>query len=150
MYPQYYPWANYWISQECLNLMRRAVAGETADRMFYDYLISVAPTPKEKEIIAGIRDDELKHFGMFRQIYRAFTGQYPTPLGSEDFERPDSYCDGVQRALFGELNAVELYRQIYFCLPTQRYRDMLFEIITDEIEHAAKYNYLYAKNNCTI
>lgn len=149
MYPQYY-WPNSWISQECLNLLRRSVAGETADRKFYEYLIRVAPTTKDKEIIASIRDDEIKHYSMFRQIYRDFTGQNPIPLGSEEFEQPENYCDGIQRALFGELSAVELYRRIYFCLPTRVYRDMLFEIITDEIKHAGKYNYLYAKNNCTV
>ncbi|MMZ68336.1 hypothetical protein D1872_310140 [compost metagenome] len=58
------------------------------------------------------------------------------------FEKPASYIDGVRKALFGELAAVERYRDIRAGLPDRYYRDMLFEIITDEIKHATKYNYL--------
>lgn len=50
--------------------------------MFYDYLISVAPTQQERDIICSIRDDE------------------------------------------------------------RFYRDMVFEILTDEIKHAIKYNFI--------
>jgi len=132
--------------QKALKLIRQAVAGETKDRMFYDYLISVAPNQKEKDIIASIRDDEIKHYKMFREIYKEITGQYPQPLGEEKFEKPASYLAGIEEALFGELNAVEMYRQIYFGLYNRQHRDMLFEIITDELKHAAKYNFLYTRN----
>lgn len=145
---QYYPCSYPYNPQykRALELIRKAVAGESADRKFYDYLISVAPTDKDKEIIASIRDDEIKHFKMFRKIYCELTGRYPEPLGEEEFEKPDSYLDGIEKALFGELGAVEMYRQIYFGMPTRKYRDMLFEIITDEMKHSSKYNFLYTKN----
>lgn len=136
--------------QRCLEYLQEAVADESADEMFYNYLIQVAPNTQDQEIIATIRDDETKHSQMFRQIYQELTYQTPTPLVNEEFVEPASYCQGIQRALFGELAAVEFYRQIYNCLPTRRYRDMLFEIITDELKHAAKYNYLYANNNCQL
>ncbi len=132
--------------QKALYLIRKAVAGETADRKFYEYLISVAPTQREKEIIAGIRDDEMKHFDMFRKIYLDITGYYPQPIGEEEFEQPANYLEGIEKALFGELRAIEMYRQIYFGLRTRQHRDMLFEIITDEIRHSAMYNYLYTRN----
>lgn len=32
------------------------------------------------------------------------------------------------------------------CLPNGKYRDMLFEIITDELKHSAKYNDLFTVN----
>lgn len=132
--------------ERALMLIRRAVAGERKDRLFYQYLISVAPGQREREIIASIRDDEIKHFDMFREIYRDITGNNPTPLGTEEFERPESYRAGIEEALFGELSAVEMYRQIYFGLRCRKHRDMLFEIITDEIKHASKYNYLYTRS----
>ncbi|MDK2823522.1 MAG: hypothetical protein PWQ67_949 [Clostridia bacterium] len=132
--------------EKALNLIRKAVAGEASDRKFYDYLISVAPNEKEKQIIASIRDDEIKHYKMFRQIYKEITGQYPVPLGEEEFVKPNNYLDGIEQALFGELAAVEMYRQIYFGLRSREHRDMLFEIITDELKHSAKYNFLYTRN----
>lgn len=129
-----------------LELIRRAVSGEQNDRRFYEYLISVAPNQKEKSIISDIRDDELGHFDLFRGIYKDITGKYPVPLGEEEFEEPESYLEGIEQALFGELRAVELYRQIYYGLRTREHRDILFEIITDELKHADKWNYLYTIN----
>ncbi|MDF2653504.1 MAG: rubrerythrin [Paenibacillus sp.] len=108
-------------------------SGRREDELFYQYLISVAPTQEEKEIIASIRDDERKHYQMFREIYRDFTGQEVQSMNAEQFERPVTYVDGIKKALFGELKAVEKYRMIRQCLIQGLYRDMLFEIITDEL-----------------
>ena len=45
--------------QKSLALMFEAVQGEKEDRLFYEYLISIAPTQADKEVIASIRDDEI-------------------------------------------------------------------------------------------
>lgn len=132
--------------QQSLKLMKEAVQGEREDQLFYEYLIEQAPTQEEKEIIASIRDDEVKHNRMFRQLYKLLTGQEVSSTNGEEFVRPDSYIDGIKKALFGELKAVEKYRTIRQGLPGQLYRDMLFEIITDELKHASKYNFLYTLN----
>ncbi|MPL65614.1 hypothetical protein SDC9_11278 [bioreactor metagenome] len=70
------------------------------------------------------------------------------PAQKEDFEMPNTYCAAIEKALLGEHGAVELYRKIMFGLCTQRHRDMLFEIISDEIKHSSKWNFLYSKNCC--
>ncbi len=132
--------------QKALVLVKQAVEGEKEDELFYDYLISVAPTEEEKEIIRTIRDDEIKHNKMFRQIYKDFTGEEITSPQNIDFEKPASYIDGIKKALFGELAAMERYRIIRAGLPTRYYRDMVFEILTDELKHASKYNYILNLN----
>jgi rubrerythrin len=124
-----------------------AVQGEREDELFYDYLIRLAPTREEKQIIASIRDDERRHNRLFRRIYGDFTGMEISSGDEESFERPDSYLDGIKRALFGELRAVEKYRAIRRGLPRGPYRDVLFDIITDELKHASKYNYLFTLNS---
>ncbi|BFH68298.1 MAG: ferritin-like domain-containing protein [Paenibacillus dendritiformis] len=134
-------------AQEALELIKGAVQGEREDELFYQYLISVASSREEQEIIASIRDDERKHNRMFRQIYRDFTGRELESGGGAPFARPGSYTEGLKQALFGELRAVEKYRKIRRCLTHGRYRDMLFEIITDELKHSAKYNYLFTLNS---
>jgi rubrerythrin len=133
--------------QQVISMISQAIAGERNDELFYDYLISVAPTEQEKKVIASIRDDERKHRRMFRRLYTQLTGQAPAPgLGEqEEFKRPSSYLEGIEQALMGELKAFENYRTIYLSLP-QQYRDTVFEIMTDEIKHASYYNWLYAKN----
>ncbi|WP_240664162.1 hypothetical protein [Paenibacillus sp. M-152] len=57
-----------------------------------------------------------------------------------------SYTEGLQRALMGELDAVERYRDIWFGLPAGIYKDTVYGVILDELKHAAKYNYLITLN----
>lgn len=132
--------------QKSLELMVEAVQGEKGDRLFYEYLISVAPTQADKDVIASIRDDEIRHNLMFKKIYKDFTGKDVMDVNGEQIKKPGSYIDGIQQALFGELRAVEKYREIRKGLPDRYYRDLVFDIITDELKHASKYNFLYTKN----
>lgn len=129
-------------------LIKESVVDEYEDSMFYNYLISIAPTQEDKNIITGIRDDEIKHAGLFREIYYELTGQMlPQPRNGE-FTKPASYCQGLKKALLGEVAAVERYRRILYALQDRRQINMLTEIITDEIRHASLYNFLYSKNEC--
>lgn len=128
---------------EALEAIKDAVHGEREDEMFYGYLIGISPSTEERGIITSIRDDERRHNKYFRRIYKDFTGMEIPEERQEDFERPESYSHGLRRALFGELDAVKRYRRIRKFMPRRFYRDMLFDIITDEIGHASRYNYLY-------
>jgi predicted heme/steroid binding protein/rubrerythrin len=143
-YPMMY---NNQALQNSLKLIKEAVQDERNDELFYDYLISIAPSEDEKEIIVSIRNDERKHNKMFRKIYKDFTGMDIEAVNGEEFENPESYLEGIKKALFGELKAVEKYREIRQGLLGRIYRDMLFEIITDELKHSSKYNYLYTSNS---
>lgn len=133
--------------QEALNGIKQAVQGEREDELFYDYLIGQAPTSEEKEIISSIRDDERRHNQLFRTIYKEVIGNEIPASGEEEFEKPESYLEGIKKALFGELRAVEKYRAIRERLLDEIYRDILFDIITDELKHASKYNYLFTLNS---
>jgi rubrerythrin len=133
-----------------LELIQKAVAGENEDKIFYTYLIENAPDDEDKQIITGIRNNEMDHYNMFRQIYYDITGAV-LPKGSEEsFETPDSYCAGIRKALLGEQSAVERYRQILYAMQPSVHINMLTEIITDEIRHGILYNYIYSKNNCNV
>jgi rubrerythrin len=133
--------------QLSLQLIREAISSEKEDQLFYEYLVSAAPTNEEKLIIAAIRDEEKKHNRLFRKIYKDITGKEAPPVEGEEFQRPKTYRDGLVKALFGELAAVEKYRVIRQGLPNTYYRDILFNIITDEMKHSAKYNYLFTLNS---
>lgn len=132
--------------QLVLRLIQESIADERHDELFYDYLLSVAPSDQDKQVITSIRDDERKHNRWFRQIYTELTGQRPPEMPErEAFQQPQSYLDGIEKALMGELKAFEKYRIIYLNIPEQ-YRDTIFVIMTDEMKHASYYNWLYAKN----
>jgi len=139
-YPYNFPMA--------LELIREAVAGEVEDEKFYDYLIGLAPTEEDQEIIRSIRDDERKHFALFRQLYYELTGMMLPPPQEGVFMPPATYCMGLKHALRGELAAVQKYRKILFAMQSRRHINMMTEIITDELRHADLYNLLYSKNEC--
>ncbi|OPX87193.1 MAG: Rubrerythrin [Pelotomaculum sp. PtaB.Bin104] len=146
---KYYPTYMYehYAYPEALRLVVVSVSGEREDELFYNYMLNVAP-PEQKEIIAAIRYDEIKHNKMLRELYWQLTGQEITTPQNNAFQPPKSYCNGITKALFGELAAVERYRKILFGLEFLPYRNMITEIYTDELKHGSKWNYLY-KINCS-
>ncbi len=140
----------YVTMDEALSLIQEAVSGETEDRAFYEYLIEIAPTNEDKNIIFGIRNDEMGHYDMFRQLYYELTKRNIPPVPNEPFIQPATYCDGLRNALMGEQNAVAKYRKILFAMKDRRYINTMTMIITDEIRHLGLYNYLYSKNSCNV
>ena len=135
--------------QSALELIRNAVAGEAEDRLFYEFLIRSTSDNEAKEIIASIRDDEIKHFGLFRQIYFELTGRMLQTNPDVSFDEPESFCEGIKRALAGEQAAASRYSRILFAMQDRRHINMLTEIIIDELRHGTLYNYLYSKSKCS-
>lgn len=149
---QYKYWPTYmYVAQyaypEALRLIIESVSGEREDELFYNYMLNAAPA-EQKAIVASIRDDEIKHNKMLRELYWELTGQELPPAQNETFQPPASYCAGISKALFGELAAVERYRKILFGFVFLPYRNMITEIYTDELKHSVKWNYLFTLNNC--
>lgn len=134
--------------ENALSLIQQAVAGEKEDRLFYSYMTDKSPTEEEKQIITGIKDNEIQHYGWFRQIYQDLTGKQMPQQPEEEFTPPENYCDGLARALMGEQNAVQKYRKILYAMQSRIHINMLTQIITDEIRHAILYSYLFTKAGC--
>lgn len=129
-----------------LDLIKEAVQGEREDELKYNFLIEAAPTQEEKDIITSIRDDERLHRQWFRDIYRYYTNEEINSTDGEEFIEPVSYIDGIRSSVFGELSAMEKYRIIREGLPSRFFRDIVFRILTDEMKHATKYNYILNQN----
>lgn len=160
MYNQYYGFNDYRGSvpsngynsdeiitlNQAIGLIKKSVEGEREDELFYDDLIKQAPTEKEKEIIRNIRDDEKKHNQILRELYYSFTGQMlPTDTSVLNMDNKLSYKEKLEKALFGELDAVVRYRRIMGTMPSGNSYTLLMSIMTDELRHASKYNFLIHK-----
>lgn len=52
------------------------------------------------------------------------------------------YKANLENALFGELDAVVKYRRILGAMPSGNSYTLLMSIMTDELRHANKYNFL--------
>ena len=128
---------------QAIDLIRQSVAGEREDEIFYDNLIEQAPTEKEKEIIRSIMNDERKHNKILRDLYYNFTGNIiPQDMSIPKKENDLSYQENLEKALFGELDAVVRYRRILGTMPSGDSYTLLMAIMTDELRHASKYNFL--------
>lgn len=124
-------------------LLRKAMLDEKRNYMKYK---TMAEMTDNKEIIEQIRyayEDEANHFNMFREIYEEQTGK-SIQIAAPEQEQIKRLIDAVKSSIEAELEAVELYRDIRARLKGKKYRDMLYEIITDEQEHATRFVYLYS------
>ena len=128
---------------QAIDLIRQSVAGEREDELFYDILIKQAPTEKQKEIITSIRNDERKHNKILRDLYYNFTGNIiPQDITKPSIDPNLDYQQNLEKALFGELDAVVRYRKILGTMPSGNSYTLLMSIMTDELRHASKYNFL--------
>lgn len=133
--------------EEAIAEIKKSITGEKDDEIFYSVLLSQAPNEEEKNIIQNIISDEKKHNDMFKKLYEDLTKETsPKSQMSRTNNSSDKYLKNLEKALFGELLAVERYRQIMFAMPDKEKYNTLMEILTDEIKHACKYNYLITRN----
>ena len=126
-----------------LDMIKEAMLDERSDNKKYKMMMEMTENREIRDNIKFAYEDEAKHYRMFQDIYEDLTGEdieIPVPK----VELADRFVDNVKSSIQGELQAVELYRGIRAMLTTKRHRDMLFEIITDEQEHATRFVYIYA------
>ncbi|HWI54723.1 MAG TPA: ferritin-like domain-containing protein [Desulfobacteria bacterium] len=124
-----------------------AMKGELGARIYYQKLAAMAPGPKEADIIMHFFEDETKHYRNFRMLYINLTGHEPIipALENPSFT---TYQEGVDQAILDELEAYDFYRDIYLSSNHPVVKNIFFEALTDESEHAAHLNYLFTKSKC--
>ena len=125
------------------DLIIEAMRDERADRAKYKMMMEMAPNDKVRKQIQFAYEDEGKHYILFQRIYRSITGKnVDIPLPQP--QHYPSLKEAIETSINGELEAVELYRKIMFMLPNLQMKETLYEIITDEQEHATRFVYLFA------
>ena len=132
---------------EALELIRKSIADEKQDEIFYSALIEKAPDDNAKKIIIDIRDDEKNHNEILRFIYSNITGEVFNDINNNEnkINEETTYAQDLENALFGELDAVKKYRKIMGAMPSNKMQTLVMSILTDELRHANKYNYLIHK-----
>jgi len=126
--------------------VQEAINDEYGAVIFYGDLMKKAPCPEARMFIKHARDDEEKHYRMLCRLYYALTGQAPEvkPPTVPEY----GFCKGVMEALKDELMAAEMYREMLLSTTDMRIRDILFEIMTDETEHATRFTFVYSLADC--
>jgi rubrerythrin len=129
--------------RKLLDMIKESMKDERHDNKKYKMMLDMTENKEIRENIRHAYEDEAKHYRMFQEIYGDLTGEdIEIPIPKVDLA--DRFVDNVKSSIQGELEAVELYRDIRAMLNTKKHRDMLYEIITDEQEHATRFVYIYA------
>ncbi len=135
-------------TDEILEIILESLGNERDDEVFYEFLINSTPRREDKEIISTIRDDEKKHRTLLSEIYKNLTGMYPKVESSSESNTTNkiTYMEGLEKAFMDELKAFEKYRKVLANMADKDNYNKMFEIMSDEMKHAIKYNYLITKN----
>lgn len=134
---------DYYREENVLDLIKEAMKDERHDRIKYKNMMEMTNNEKIKNQINFAYMDEAKHYKMYQQMYYMLTGKM-LDIPAPPVETYTNLKDAVETSINGELEAVELYRKILSLLPNQKLRDMEFEILTDEQEHATRFVYVHS------
>ncbi|MDQ0340358.1 rubrerythrin [Caldalkalibacillus uzonensis] len=126
---------------QILHYLLQAIHDEAQAIDFYSRLKRMAPDQLHQDFIHHALEDEQHHLQDFIQLYVDLTGQQPhyriQPVAFQ------TYQEGVFKAYLAELEAYEFYRDMMLMSHDIQIRDTFFRAMTDEIEHASRFSFLY-------
>ena len=137
----YYDW--YRQNDKLIRDIEKAINGEFSAINCYAKLANMAPNTVERNQILEIRNDEIKHFHQFVQIYTNLTGQQPKPQITE--ECSNTYLQGLEFAIQGEQKTVDFYLEIADETSDTHLKELLRRIAADEQNHAVWFLYYFVK-----
>lgn len=129
---------------QILHYIHKAIEDEANAADFYRHLLKEAPNKLHCEFIQHAYEDELEHLQIFTKLYVYYTDCEPkycvNPVCIP------CYRDGLLKALIGELEAVEFYRNVQLSTMDQVIIDTFYMVMVDEQGHATMFSTLY--NSC--
>ena len=134
-------------NQKVLEILQSAWEGERESEVCIHKLIKLAKDPSDKETLRLLYMDEHKHVKFFAEIYKKLSGR-AAPQDARVTQRPlcwDLHSE-CEKMIHRYTENVEFYRKIYFGFTDNDIRDILFEIITDEMNMAVKMTHMCSKN----
>ena len=110
-------------------------------KLLNEYLLTLTPSIKYKEILLTISDDDISHKNLVKEIY-CFFNNIPIEEPKINFNVPKTYKEGILTAKKIKLDIMIFYRDIINSLTNEYYRGLAFELFTDILIHNDFYNYL--------
>ncbi len=126
-----------------VNDVEKAINGEYSAIVCYAKIAEMAPTDKIRDQILEIRNDEVKHFHTFGQIYVNLTGTQPQPKLLA--ECPDTYKKGLEFGIEDEQETVDFYLNIMDETNDPAIKAAFRRAATDEQNHAVWFLYYLLK-----
>lgn len=123
--------------------LTKALNSEATAIHFYHGLLGSAENDVQRSYIEHAYKDENRHLQMFTYLYRKLTGN--EPVISREKVSYGTFLAGIEKAIHSELEAAELYRDMFLAVRLPKVRDILFRAMTDEVEHAQRFNFIYTQ-----
>lgn len=133
---------NYTIPPSNMELIAdisKALNGEYDAIICYEQLANLAPNTEIKNRIMEIRNDEIRHYQTFAQIYTLITGEQPSPQRTE--KCPDNFMSGVLAAFKDEQETVDFYQNIARKYNAPFIQNAFTHASADEQNHAVWFLY---------
>ena len=122
----------------------KAINGEYSAIACYEQLSRMAPNEEEKNRILEIRNDEIRHFQVFSQIYISLSGRQPTPKIVE--QCPLEYTEGINFAFRDEQQTVDFYLEIADKTNDPYIKEQFKRASADEQNHAVWFLYFLTQH----
>ncbi|WP_254871229.1 ferritin-like domain-containing protein [Bacillus sp. Marseille-Q1617] len=98
--------------------------------------LKLAPDNNARQAILGIRQDEIRHFNAFSQVYLELTGRYPRIDLVKPRDLPTNYRQGIRESIKDESETVPFYLSIANRLTEPRAKRRFTRAAYDEQRHA--------------
>lgn len=129
----------YMSTNELIADLTTALSGEYNAIHCYEILANQAPNQEMKNRILEIRNDEMRHYHMFAQIYYSITGAQPVSELTE--ECPDNFNSGVRAAFINEQETVDFYHKTARKYNNPMIKEAFTQASEDEQNHAVWFLY---------
>jgi len=128
-----------------VNDIEKAIDGEYSAIDCYAKLANMAASKKEREQILEIRQDEIKHYQQFVQIYQKLAGRPPHPKMVEECISP--YSNGLEFAFRNKQKIVRFYLEISDRAADPFLKEVFRRAAADEQNHAVWFLYYLSKQS---
>lgn len=141
-------WYNRSMDMQLISDIAKAINGEYSAIICYEQLAKLAPNEEARNQILEIRQDEIRHYQSFSQIYVSLTGKQHTPQITEQCE--NTYTAGLRASFKDEQKTTDFYLDIADKTNDPYIKEVFRRASSDEQNHAVWFLFfLTAQANAT-
>ncbi|MGM0369923.1 MAG: ferritin family protein [Bacillota bacterium] len=120
-----------------------AIESELRDSAYYRALADIAPNQFAAEIITEFANDEREHAYQLEQAYQRITGNNFSSQYEYEFElEAGDYESELEKSIVEETGDYKKYKSYYLMTKNPYLRDVFFNAMHDEAQHAQRELYL--------
>ena len=126
-----------------LERMYLAIESELRDSAYYRALAEIAPNQFAAEMITQFAEDEREHAYQLEQAYERITGKSFSSQYEYEFDlSPEDYEEALAKRILDETADYKKYKSYYLMTTNPYLRDIFFNAMVDESQHAQRELYL--------